>query len=54
MTLEGDVVDPHGTVSGGAAPKGANVLEELHAIKQIEKEYKEIDSEIAQVEKQIA
>ncbi|EDX07141.1 GD25652 [Drosophila simulans] len=54
VTLEGDVVDPHGTVSGGAAPKGANVLEELHSIKQIEQEYREIDNEIAQVERQIA
>lgn len=54
VTLEGDVVDPHGTVSGGAPPKGANVLEELYSIRQLEKEYKQIDAEIAAVEQQMA
>ncbi|XP_052840638.1 structural maintenance of chromosomes protein 2 [Drosophila gunungcola] len=54
VTLEGDIVDPHGTVSGGAAPKGANVLEELYSIKKIEREYREIDSEISQVEDEMA
>ncbi|KAH8252589.1 hypothetical protein KR032_000667 [Drosophila birchii] len=54
VTLEGDVVDPHGTVSGGAPPKGANVLEELYSIRKLEKEYRQIDSEIAAVEQQMA
>ncbi|KAH8356291.1 hypothetical protein KR200_000220 [Drosophila serrata] len=54
VTLEGDVVDPHGTVSGGAPPKGANVLEELYSIRKLEKEYREIDAEIAAVEQQMA
>ncbi|KAH8279499.1 hypothetical protein KR026_011688 [Drosophila bipectinata] len=54
VTLEGDLVDPYGTVSGGAAPKGNNVLEELYSIRQIEKEYKEIELELMQVEQQMA
>ncbi|KAH8372776.1 hypothetical protein KR009_004687 [Drosophila setifemur] len=53
VTLEGDVVDPHGTVSGGAPPKGANILEDIYVIRQLEKEYKQIDAELLQVEQQM-
>ncbi|EDW85861.1 uncharacterized protein Dwil_GK23290 [Drosophila willistoni] len=53
VTLEGDIVDPFGTMSGGAAPKGANVLEELHSIKQVEKEYKQKTNELQQLEHQM-
>ncbi|BFG03811.1 structural maintenance of chromosomes protein 2 [Drosophila madeirensis] len=54
VTLEGDLVDPHGTVSGGAAPKGANVLEELYSIRELENEYKQIDIEVQRVQQEMA
>lgn len=44
MTIEGDVVDPDGTLSGGSKPKGSNILQELAEIKKIEEDigrYKE-------------
>lgn len=36
VTLDGDVVDPEGTLSGGSRPKGANILQELSEIKNME------------------
>ncbi|XP_001360588.3 structural maintenance of chromosomes protein 2 [Drosophila pseudoobscura] len=54
VTLEGDLVDPHGTVSGGAAPKGANILEELHSIRELEKNYKNLEVELQRVEQEMA
>ncbi|XP_033247890.1 structural maintenance of chromosomes protein 2-like [Drosophila miranda] len=54
VTLEGDLVDPHGTVSGGAAPKGANILEELHSIRELEKNYKKLEVELQRVEQEMA
>lgn len=50
VTLEGDVVDSNGTLSGGSAPKGANILEELNNIRISEKEVKIKMNELQQVE----
>lgn len=36
VTLEGDVTDPSGTLSGGARQKGASVLLQLEEIQQFE------------------
>lgn len=36
MTLDGDVVDPEGCLSGGTRPKGSNVLQELAEINRLE------------------
>ncbi|KAH8418626.1 hypothetical protein KR222_007624 [Zaprionus bogoriensis] len=54
VTLEGDVVDSNGTLSGGAAPKGANILEELNSIRNLEKEVKQKMNELTQVEQQLS
>jgi len=48
--LEGDVVDSNGTLSGGSAPKGANILEELNSIRISEKEVKIKMNELQKVE----
>ncbi|XP_017838367.1 structural maintenance of chromosomes protein 2 [Drosophila busckii] len=54
VTLEGDVVESSGTLSGGAAPKGANVLEELYTINVLELRIKEKMAELKQVDLEIA
>lgn len=36
VTLDGDVVDPAGILSGGAPQKGGSVLKQLDEIKQAE------------------
>ncbi|KAH8296937.1 hypothetical protein KR044_001157 [Drosophila immigrans] len=53
VTLEGDVVDSNGTLSGGSAPKGANILEELSSLRNLEKELKSTMNELKQVDEQL-
>lgn len=36
VTLDGDVVDPEGCLSGGTRPQGSNVLQELAEINRLE------------------
>lgn len=38
VTLEGDVYDPSGTLSGGAAPSGSGVLVKVQELRSIEKQ----------------
>ncbi|XP_013100606.2 structural maintenance of chromosomes protein 2 [Stomoxys calcitrans] len=54
VTLEGDVVDPEGTLSGGSKPKGGNILQELAEIKRLERELAERKQEMIQIDKQLA
>nr|XP_029731204.1 structural maintenance of chromosomes protein 2-like [Aedes albopictus] len=58
VTLDGDVVDPSGTLSGGAKAKGAVVLLEVEEINQIQKlleqkeaEYQQVCAEISKLER---
>ncbi|XP_055382304.1 structural maintenance of chromosomes protein 2 [Condylostylus longicornis] len=58
VTLEGDICDPEGTLSGGSRPKGPNLIQEMADIRFIEEnlvtkeqELKEIQREMAQVQK---
>ncbi|KAL9702382.1 hypothetical protein quinque_005900 [Culex quinquefasciatus] len=58
VTLDGDVVDPSGTLSGGAKPKGGAVLLEVEEINQIqralaqkEQEYQQVCAEISKLER---
>jgi structural maintenance of chromosome 2 len=48
VTLEGDVYDPSGTLSGGAAPSGSGVLVKVQELRSIEKQIaahkKELDA----------
>ncbi|KAM7341587.1 structural maintenance of chromosomes 2 isoform 2-T2 [Cochliomyia hominivorax] len=54
VTLDGDVVDPDGTLSGGSKPKGGNILQELAEIKRLEKDLKILHSSIYDVDKQLS
>lgn len=54
VTLEGDVVDPEGTLSGGSRPKGSNILQELSEIKRLEQEIKSRKEELHQVEQKLS
>lgn len=54
VTLDGDVVDPDGTLSGGSKPKGGNILQELAEIKSVEKEIENLKSSLVKIDKQLA
>lgn len=56
ITLEGDSVDPEGTLSGGSRPEGAAILDTIGEIKRLtaalqpkELELREIVNQIAQI-----
>ncbi|KAG6453229.1 hypothetical protein O3G_MSEX008044 [Manduca sexta] len=48
VTLDGDVVDPAGTLSGGASIKGGSVLLQLQELKQLEQELKVAEQQLMQ------
>ncbi|CED83396.1 nuclear condensin complex protein [Phaffia rhodozyma] len=50
ITLEGDVYDPSGTLSGGAAPKGAGVLVQVMEVKAVEDDLKGLKREMLVIE----
>ncbi|XP_075160542.1 structural maintenance of chromosomes 2 [Haematobia irritans] len=54
VTLEGDVVDPEGTLSGGSKPKGGNILQELAEIKRLERDIRDRKQEMAQIDRELA
>lgn len=54
ITLDGDVYDPSGMLSGGSAPKGGGVLVQVQKIREIEKELKGLWSVERDVEGKLA
>nr|WJN25082.1 condensin complex subunit [Tranzscheliella williamsii] len=54
VTLDGDVYDPAGTLSGGSKPNSGNVLVRMQELIKIEKVLKDAKSELGKVEEQIA
>lgn len=50
VTLEGDVYDPSGTLSGGAAPKTGGVLVQVQAIRAVEHQLAEERRALGEVE----
>lgn len=50
MTIEGDVVDPDGTLSGGSKPKGGNILQELAEIKKLEEDIRKCKESLINLE----
>ncbi|XP_025830258.1 structural maintenance of chromosomes protein 2 [Agrilus planipennis] len=53
VTLEGDVTDPGGTLSGGARQKGPSVLLQLQGIKEIEASLKCKENELMKIENEV-
>lgn len=53
VTLEGDVVDPQGTLSGGSRPQGNALLMEVAEIKEIRHALDQVENELQSVQQQI-
>ena len=54
VTLEGDVYDPSGTLSGGSAAQGSGVLLTLQKLNAITQELEQEEDKLAKLEKSIA
>jgi structural maintenance of chromosome 2 len=54
VTLEGDVYDPSGTLSGGAAPSSSGILVKVQELKVIEKEIFEHKQLLNEVTRELA
>ncbi|CAG4984242.1 unnamed protein product [Colias eurytheme] len=48
VTLDGDVFDPSGTLSGGARAKGGSLLVQLAELKELEKQLEQLEAQYAQ------
>jgi structural maintenance of chromosome 2 len=53
VTLEGDVYDPSGTLSGGAAPSSSGILVKVQELKAIEREIAEHKQILDEVTKEL-
>lgn len=53
VTLDGDVFDPSGTLSGGAALKGGSVLLQLQELKQLEQQVQAAEARLAQLTEEL-
>jgi structural maintenance of chromosome 2 len=53
VTLDGDVYDPSGTLSGGAAPNSSGILVKVQELKVVEKEIAEHRRILDQVTKEL-
>ncbi|WWC91996.1 uncharacterized protein L201_006950 [Kwoniella dendrophila CBS 6074] len=53
VTLEGDVYDPSGTLSGGSAPSSQGILIKVQELRGIEKEINEHKKALDQISKQL-
>lgn len=53
VTLEGDVYDPSGTLSGGAAPKGQSVLVRVQELKRVEGAVGEVSGEVERLRREL-
>lgn len=53
VTLEGDVTDPSGTLTGGSRPNTAPVLAQLHELKAAKAKQTTAQAELDQVEKEL-
>lgn len=54
VTLEGDVYDPSGTLSGGAAPSGNGILLKVQELNGLEKEIDACVRELTQINKDLS
>jgi len=53
VTKQGDVYDPAGTITGGSAPRGGNILQQLQELSQVEKQVQAQHSEYQKVRAQL-
>lgn len=53
VTLDGDVVDPQGTLSGGSRPAGNPLLLEVGEIQEIRRSLEQLEIELQAVQQQI-
>lgn len=53
VTLDGDVVDPQGTLSGGSRPQGNALLMEVAEIKELRQTLDQVELELQTVQQQI-
>ena len=51
VTLDGDVYEPSGTLTGGSAPANAGLLDRLFAYKALQSDIRSIETELSDVEK---
>ena len=54
VTLEGDVYDPSGTLSGGSSPSSSGMLVTLQELNQLTKELQGKESRLAQLQREMA
>jgi structural maintenance of chromosome 2 len=54
ITLDGDVYDPSGMLSGGSAPKGGGVLVQVQKIREVERELEGLWATERELEGQLA
>lgn len=52
VTLDGDVYDPSGTLSGGAAPQGSGMLLKVQELIEAEERYSEAERKLRRVEEE--
>lgn len=52
VTLEGDVYDPSGTLSGGSAPTGNRILVDVQELLQVEGKFKDAQARLASLERE--
>ena len=52
VTLDGDVYDPSGTLSGGAAPSGSGLLIKVQELIEAEGRLQDARNELAQLERE--
>ncbi|KAJ8984302.1 hypothetical protein NQ317_012272 [Molorchus minor] len=53
VTLDGDMTDPSGTLSGGAPQKGGSILQQLAEIQQYEEQLAIKENELAKIEAEV-
>ena len=54
VTLDGDVYDPSGTLSGGSAPSGSGILVAVQELHKVEKELREARAVLERLEAEAA
>ena len=52
VTLEGDVYDPSGTLSGGAAPQSSGLLTKVQEMNKAKEDLRSVQAELSKMEKE--